>query len=433
MAGGGVILFACMLLANGGNYGLNVALGRWLDPAQYGDVALMVTIMLLTTVLTTSAQLICATLVSQAGTTSERSAVVAHLRRRTLVGSAILAGALLPLTPMASNVLNVSEPLALAIMVIGLPVHLRMAVDRGVLQGDLRLSLLAGTFLVEAVARVVATLVLVSMGFGVLGATIGLNLGFVAALALAATTTRIGTAGPMAAAQRASLAAAQRQISVLLVAVTIINNGDVFAAKWLLDPSTAGRYAAIALVGRAVFFFSWSIQQAVVPMAARLGHGDKRAASFDRLSLGLTALVAFGLAGSAWLVQEPMVRLAFGVDYVELAFLLGPYAFATACFAVANVAASIEASRGRGRAGRFVLVGAVLQTAGVVLFGANVTHMVVVQVVVMGALVVALLVDWLTNGDPAVESVTMSPAPSVVPATNPVPTPARSRVAATVT
>ncbi|MFT5267239.1 MAG: O-antigen/teichoic acid export membrane protein [Acidimicrobiales bacterium] len=59
-------------------------------------------------------------------------------------------------------------------------------------------------------------------------------------------------------------------MSILLVAQMIIN-GDVVLAKALFDAEAAGIYAVVALVGRGVFFLSWSIVMAAFPMAARDG------------------------------------------------------------------------------------------------------------------------------------------------------------------
>ncbi|NNF89280.1 MAG: hypothetical protein HKM97_12180, partial [Acidimicrobiia bacterium] len=40
VVGGGLILGAATLAVTAGNYALNVGLGRWLEPDEFGDVAL---------------------------------------------------------------------------------------------------------------------------------------------------------------------------------------------------------------------------------------------------------------------------------------------------------------------------------------------------------------------------------------------------------
>jgi len=391
LVSGAAVLAGAILVASAGNYAVNVILGRWLGPAAFGDVALMLTLLMLSTVITASVQLVTAKTVAEAADDGERLAAVAHLRRRAGRLALVVGGVALLVSPVVAEVLNVAQPLAVAVMAVGLPLHVRLAVDRGVLQGDLRLPLVAASFLGEVVVRVGCSVALVAIGGGVLGATVGLNAGFLGGLLVTTAATIVGSAGALTETQAERLRATSRQLSVLLVATTIINNGDVIAAKFFLDPATAGRYAAIALVGRAVFFLSWSVQQAVVPVAARAVRRGEDSSAFETGSVLFTAVIAFGLAGGVWLADDLVVGAAFGTDYLALAHLLGPYAAATACWAVANVMISIDVSKGR-RAGVVLAMGAaVVQTGSVIAAGSTAAGIVGAQVWVMAGLLGAVL------------------------------------------
>ncbi|MGL1553629.1 hypothetical protein ACSTHM_23635, partial [Vibrio parahaemolyticus] len=48
-------------------------------------------------------------------------------------------------------------------------------------------------------------------------------------------------------------------VSILLVGQIIANNSDILVSKAVFAPADAGVYAAVALVGRAVFFLAWSV------------------------------------------------------------------------------------------------------------------------------------------------------------------------------
>ncbi|MDH3706636.1 MAG: oligosaccharide flippase family protein [Acidimicrobiia bacterium] len=391
LASGAVVLGLATLVASASNYALNVILGRWLGPAAFGEVALMLTLLMLSTVITTSVQLVTAKTVAEAASDGERSAAIVHVRRRAGRVALVVAGVVVLVSPALASALQVRQPLAVIVMAVGLPVHLRLAVDRGILQGDLRLGRVAASFVAEAAARIGSSVVFVLLGWGVVGATIGLNLAFVGGLAMTVARTRVGASGSLTADQATRLRAAGRQVSVLLVATTIINNGDVVAAKFFLDPSTAGRYAAIALVGRAIFFLSWSAQQAVVPVAARSRRHQDAKSTFEIGSVIVTAVMAFGTAGVVWVLHEPLVEAAFGAEYVPLAGLLGPYAVATACWAVANVIVSIEVSRGQRTGAVLAAAAAVVQTVAVMAAGSSAGRMVTAQVWVMAALLVAVV------------------------------------------
>ena len=54
---GGALLFVSMTFVNAGNYLFNLVLGRWLGPAAFADLSLVVTLMLMITFITVTFQL----------------------------------------------------------------------------------------------------------------------------------------------------------------------------------------------------------------------------------------------------------------------------------------------------------------------------------------------------------------------------------------
>lgn len=388
LAGGGVVLMMAMAVASAANYGINIVLGRWLEPARFGDVALMVTLMMMTTVVTAGLQIATAAIVARsddgAGTT------VAALRWSATY-YATGAGVVLAVAadPVAS-MLQVGDPRLLVVMAVGLPLHIRLGVERGRIQGGLALGRLAATFVVESATRFAVTLALVAIGLGELGATIGLNLGFVAALGAVGHPGLASVPARLPEAQKAELRVACRNVGVLMLGTAIINNADVICSKWLLSPADAGRYAAVALVGRAIFFVAWSLQQALVPVAARLRSDDTSEARLLAGAAGFTAALAGSLAAAAWAFDDRIVRLAFGADYLPVADQLGRYAVATALFAVASTIATLDTARDRNDTALVVLAGAVVQTIALTRAGSSLSALVTIQMWSMALLVAAV-------------------------------------------
>ena len=378
-----------MGVASVANYGINVVLGRWLEPARFGDVALMVTIMMMTTVVTAGLQIATAAIVAR----SEDGAdgVVASLRWSATyyatgagVVLAVLAG------PVAS-VLQVADPRLLVVMAVGLPLHIRLGVERGRIQGGMALGRLATTFVIESGTRFIVTLALVAVGLGELGATVGLNLAFLTALAAAGRGRVVSVPMRLPDARRAELQLACRNVGVLMLGTAIINNADVICSKWLLSPAEAGRYAAVALVGRAIFFVAWSLQQALVPVAARLQSDASNETRLLTAAVGLTAILGGSLAVLAWVFDETIVRLAFGVEYLPVADQLGRYGLATAMFAVASTVATLDTARDRNDTALAVFAGAVVQTIAIARAGSTIPALVTVQMWSMGLLVAAVV------------------------------------------
>ncbi|MFK8022839.1 MAG: oligosaccharide flippase family protein, partial [Ilumatobacter sp.] len=270
------LITVATLVASMGNYGVNLVAARWLSPAAFGDASLVVTLMLAATAATVAFQLVTAQQISIADDDARRAHRRSALRRSFrlgLVGAAILAAA----APWLRDASSSASALPLVLLAVSLPFALAQSVERGVLQGRLAFRPLAATLLVEAAARSVVTVTLLAAGAGAAGVAIGVLVSFVASWAWGRTAvlrcergTVVGSSARPAAPTTAASAVA-RGTATRLVGQVLVNNGDVVLAKMLFDADAAGVYAVVALVGRAVFFLSWSVATAAFPHAAREG------------------------------------------------------------------------------------------------------------------------------------------------------------------
>ena len=258
---GGTVLAVAMFAANGGNYLLNVVLGRWLTPPEFADANLMVTLMLLVTAVAVSLQLIAARFAgihAVSGTAEQTRAMARSLERWAAIGGIGFAALLAGGAPMWAEIFNVESMWPFVILGAGMPAYLVQAVGRGVLQGQLEFRKLAGTFVQEMLVRVVLGIALVWAGFGVLGATAALTASFIATwlavkLALGWKPTR---GEPREKISKEVLAYAG-PVGILLLGQIIINNGDVLISKEGLEETQAGVYAAVGGARRKAPILFW--------------------------------------------------------------------------------------------------------------------------------------------------------------------------------
>lgn len=407
LAAGGAVLGIAMLLANGANYVLNIFLGRWLTPAEFADASLIVTIMLLLTAIAVALQLISARFTGIAVASGDPAvdggrglidALARWLVKRAHVGGAIAGLALIVGADWWRDVFRSEDALPFVILGLGMPFYLGQAVGRGVLQGHYRFTALAGTFLVEAVVRCAVGLVLVAAGFGVTGATIGLTASFVAVWLHVRLIERPGPSVALDAAVARDVKAYAFPVAVLLAGQIVVNNGDVLIAKRFLDPDTAGVYAAIALVGRAVFFLSWSVATTLFPAAAR--RSEKGESADGLLYSGMAVVAAMGacFVVGARLLGNPVLGRVLGPEYGDVAGPLSRYALATSLFAIANLVVSHRLSMGQLRPALVLLAGGAVQTALLFAARSSIESLVDAQILAMALLLIAVLInDRLTS------------------------------------
>jgi O-antigen/teichoic acid export membrane protein len=253
---------------------------------------------------------------------------------------------------------------------------------------------MAVTYLVEMGVRLGLGTSLVLLGFGVDGATAALSLSLVAAWGTVALVGR-QRAGRSAAgvADMSGVRTYAAFVSVLLIGQIFINNGDVLISKIFLPPYDAGLYSAVALVGRAVFFLSWSVAIVVFPVVAR--RHAKGQAKQHILTGGVLAVLGMGAvcAVGALFLGGPVLGIVLGPAYADLSVQLAVYAAATTMFAVANLIASHHLATHRIRESWVVLAGAGIQTTLLLVWHQSMAQLIAAQCVAMSLLLIAVTIS----------------------------------------
>ena len=383
---GGSVLAGATLTAGVGNYALNVILGRWLGPSEFSDANLMVTLMLLATAIAISLQLLAAKFVSRhqaAGTEGEADKLTRWLENRALmVGAALGLGLSLTATRSA-EFFNTESAWPIAVLGWGMPFYLAHGVGRGVLQGRLQFKRLASTYIVEMVVRLGVSVSLVALGFGVVGATIGLTVSFIATWISVRLAIGRRSVGKASTAELRRVVTEIGPVAILLAGQIVINNQDVLWVKRQFEPELAGAYAGIALIGRAVFFLSWSVVAAVFPASSQRSEVGADARRILFFATGAVSLIGVLSVVGAILAGDIVLSEVFGPGYVVVGGYLPWYAAATSLFAVANLLASYELSIGRRLGPRLILGGAFVQSLLLVFMGDEIKGVIQAQVIAM--------------------------------------------------
>ena len=394
LAAGGGMLALAMMLANAGNYLLNIGLGRWLTPAEFADANLMVTLMLVITAAAISLQLIAARFagMNSARGTDDQTNVLSHwLERRAIIAGIALALVFAAGAPLWRAFFHTESAVPFVILGLGMPFYLAQAVGRGVLQGQLRFGPLAMTFAIEMVVRVGLGAGLVAAGFGVVGATTALTASFVATWVSVRLVVGSGRTGRAADDLIADVLAYASPIGVMLAGQIIINNGDVLVAKRYFDADIAGVYAAVALIGRAVFFLSWTVATTLFPAVAQREEGGQGTNGLLFGGVAVVAVLGFAMVVAAALLGDSLLVGLFGDAYGSTGSLLTRYAFATSVFAVANLIVSHHLSAGETAFAWLLIAGAAIQTALLLVMRSEPATVVNAQVIAMVTLLAVVV------------------------------------------
>jgi hypothetical protein len=208
-----------------------------------------------------------------------------------------------------------------------------------------------------------------------------------------------------AAARSAAPVGEARQAIVFFVGQVIISNIDILMVKHFFRPDVAGLYAAIALVGRLLYFGAWSVVSAMFPVSAENKESN---ASGSLLAIplllvtGMSTVFVLLLAAFPTLVFQSLFGSHFPAAVGSLNWLLSMNAAATGIYSIAVVLITYEMSRRIANTGWLQLVVSGLIVLGIMRFHSTLLEVIVVQQVLRILLLIAVASPfvklWATAG-----------------------------------
>ncbi len=392
--GGSVVMLVGSAFVSAVNFGYNVAVARMLGPKDFGHAAAAVTLLMLVSAITLAFQIVCAKFIAKNETFGAKSAVYTTLMRRAwFVGVALGTLLIIGSSPTA-NYLRLPSPTLVILLALGISFYIPLGVKRGGLQGICSFRKLTLNFVLEAVVKFVGAILLIESGLGIRGAVAAIAASVVVAYFLPLTPPEL--AQPREEGLPASFREGIQAI-IFFVGQVIINNIDILLVKHYFTGTQAGLYAAIALVGRVLYFFSWSVMSAMFPISAQAKPQEENSAVLAvplLLVLSISVVFAFGLG----MFPDPVLRAVFGAAFQpssgQVDSLLMLYAASTGVYSLAVVLMAYEMSRKLANSAWIQLAfgGAII--VGIVTFHSTLKQVIIVQLVLMVILFMAAAVPF---------------------------------------
>lgn len=400
----GTVLFISNLLVNAGNYGINLLLGRWLGPAEFSEVSLLVTLLLMLSFWALAFQLTTTKYIAEFTNDNQQAKLSMFLewfQKLAIMVGVGLAIILISLSIFWKDFFQMRSPIIFIIFGIGMPFYLLMSINRGLLQGKQHYLKLAMTFQVEMFTRLILSVILIKMGYGVNGVAWGLTISIIATWLVSKSR----------AIQKPEVSFNHKKITQFFLIVLIyecsqilINNSDTVLVKHFFTPTDAGLYAALALIGRIVYFGTWTVVTLLFPMVIQLEREGKSHIKYFLGGLGIVGSVAGVIVIACYFMPELMVSILFGEKYLSIAPLLWLYALATALFALVNVFVYYNMSLDRRFPIWATISGGILQILLIYAFHNTFEQVIQIQVYLMsGLLVTMVFYQFLVSNNPSIK------------------------------
>ncbi len=384
---GSMIMLVGSTLVSAINFGYNLAVARLLGPGNFSQAAAAVTLLMLVSSITLAFQLTCAKFVAKNETLATKAHLYRTLRRKAWYVGTAIGGIVMVFSTLIADYLRMSTSLIL-IMAVGIAFYIPLGARRGAMLGTTQFSKLSINFLLEAFVKFIAAVILVELGYGVFGAVIAISASVVAAYCY--PLVGAGLEVESEPGIPASLDEGMQAI-VFFIGQVIINNIDILMVKHFFASSDAGMYAAVALVGRVLYFAAWSVVSAMFPISAGAKPQDQNS-SVLIIPLLIVVGIAFVFTVFLGLFPDFVLRMLFGQGFhgKDIASLLALYASATGAYALAVVLTAYEISRRIANVAWLQLAFSVLVVIGIALFHETLREVIVVQQVLMVLLLVSV-------------------------------------------
>jgi O-antigen/teichoic acid export membrane protein len=395
--GGSLIMLVSTVIVMAVNFGYQVDVAQRLGPAEFGHVAVSVTLLLLASSLMLAFQIVCAKFIAKSQSADDKVAVYHRLRRRAWqVGIGI--GVLLAVFARPiSTFLQLPNIWMMEMMAVGIAFYIPLGVKRGAFQGECAFTRLGTNFMIEAIGKFVFALIAI-LFWGALGAVAAIAVSEVVAYFLPRTLPLYLTKN----GKQVRIASAEgMQAIIFFIGQVVILNTDLLLVKHFFSPADAGRYAAVAMVGRVLFYAGWQVTATMFPVSAEVGRKGGRSVSL--LAIPITLIVSLYLGCLGVLAVFPsLLKVVFGPGFQQAQGLLGLYAANTTLYSVAVAVMAFEISRRVANTGWLQLVFAGFVVGGITLFHENLHQVVIVLLALTSVLLLAVTVPFLRRHSHAV-------------------------------
>ena len=375
------------------NYFYHLIMGRMLGPANYGELAALISLIGLLGIIPSSISLVVIKYISSADK-QEVNNLINWLKKKVFLISFILFVAILLISPFITSFLKIPKMSYLIFIAIAFLFSFQSGLNRSILQGLLRFKDMVVSTLLEGGVRLIASIFLVYLGFQISGVMFALTISAVLGWYLTNNYLKQKSnreADPPPPNIKPMLVFTIPVI-IQTIAITSLYSSDVILVKHFFSSHDAGIYAALSTLGKIIFFGSGPIASVMFPLVSQR---HSRGAKYNKIliySLAATVAVAIFISMFYYLFPTFAISLLYGSAYVNTASLLVWFGIFISLFTLSSLIVSFNLSLGKTRVVILPLLAALAQIIFIWIYHQSIFQVVLVSVITNALLLLTLLI-----------------------------------------
>lgn len=373
LARASVWTMAAGILAGVLGYAFQVLMGRMLTPSEF---ALFSTVMALFAILCAPLGTLMMLITRKVSEYKARNDVgsIYHFYyainiRTAVIGLLVIAACFVFSTQLQ---IYLKAPTITPVYLLGVMLFFTLlpSINSAFMQGIQNFIWFSASSVLSVAYKIIFSVALVWMGFGLVGALIGISLSFVMLwiTTLGGLRSKLieGRGKPFEVGRLTYKAALP--VFVANVAFATMTQFDMVLVNYYFPSHEAGLYAAASVLGKAVLFLPGGIAMALFPMVAENHAGNKASSHLLMQAITLTTVLCGMGAIFYYLFGDWLVQLLYGESYRGASDVLRYYGFAILPMALVMVTEYFLIAKGKVMFAYLFLVFAPLQFLAVYYF-----------------------------------------------------------------
>ena len=344
------ILFAGTMTLNILNYVYHFLVGRLLGPADYGILGAFFSIIYILFAPVNTIQTTLAKFTANFAAKNETGKVV-YIYNRALkllsYISLVIFFIFFIFSPQIGKFLLIDNINYVRLFSLVFLIVFVTAVSRGFLQGLQKFEILSAALIIEGCVKLSLASILIYFSFNLYGALTAISVALLVSFLFAFYFLKKNLPADAIQIDSQDIYKYTLPVLITMTVITAIYTIDVVLVKHFFDPITAGLYAAASLLGKIIFFASYSFSWVMFPKIAEAYSKNEPYTHIFKKSLLLVTILASIATLVYWLVPELIVNMLFGKAYLSIVHLIAPFGLAMSLFSIAFVVANYYLSTNR--------------------------------------------------------------------------------------
>lgn len=315
-------------------------LARLMNINDFGEVQTLVTIFNQAALIFGAINIVTVVLVASSNNQKRNEVFILELQKLMIYAVVAIGLVAIIFSPLLKSFFNFQSVWPFFAMVLALLLNAPIAFWMSYMQGKENFSGMNILGILGAGGKLIASAVLVVVGFGSFGAIFGLFLGQLVALGyvgqkydVPSFKKLIHKGLPRWQILRTELRYTSLVFSVTLL-ITLLYSGDILIVKHYQSAEVAGLYAGISSIARIIFFLTLPFAMVLLPAVS---NNPKERRSTLRKSLMYVIGLGSLTCAVFWLAKTQIITILIGSRYNAMAYILPRLSLAILFIAISNI------------------------------------------------------------------------------------------------